>query len=74
MANGRFDFFGIYDWVLRRTVRGGTGVAALPSRLPFIRPLSLNETISRAGVYAIGISGLCGLTYLFWYVSQSLHG
>jgi hypothetical protein len=74
MSKDRFDFFGIYDRVLGRGAQNVAGTRAWPSRLPFIRPLSLHETISRAGAYAIGIAGLCGVTYLFLYISETLHG
>jgi len=74
MAIVRFDLVGIYDRARGRGIQNGARLRASPSRLPFIRPLSLHETISRAGVYALGIAGLCGLTYLLLFISETLHG
>ena len=73
MAIDRFDLIGIYDRARGRGFQNGARLRVSPSRLPFIRPLSLHETISRAGVYALGIAGLCGLAYLFLFISESLH-
>ena len=74
MASGRFEFSGIFKTILGRGGQRAARPSSWTSRHRFIRPLSLHETISRAGLYAIGIAGMCGLTYLFLYISEILHG
>jgi hypothetical protein len=72
MSNIRFPLFDAPGRILGRGARTSATDGLWPLRLPFVRPLSLQETINRASVYVIGIVALCGVTYLCLYMSDAL--
>ena len=68
-----YDRSSVLNWIMSRDVQTSSGSHQRLSRRSFNQTLSLQETISRASVYAVGIVVLSGLTYLGLSVSNFLH-
>ena len=72
MFDDRFNRKDVLNWILGHWVQTRSGNHQWLRRKPLSQALSLQETISRASVYAVGIVVLSGLTYLCLSVSNVL--